>query len=165
MKNLFYLLLMVFTAFISCRNNDDSVQQIDQIINLYIDSAGQDMLNTKIKGSYINSRMNDVYGLTDTAPVSFTIRKDADTLNYIEYLAGAKRIAVDSTANSKTYESKITLFLTKKINDSTNKITNDVIKIQYFSTPEVFQVSKVWYNDTLRFTKVANEANIVKIPK
>ena len=165
MKNLFYLLLMVFTAFISCRNNDESVQQIDQIINLYIDSAGQDMLNTKIAGSYISGRMNDVYGLTDNAPISFTIKKDADTIYYIEYLAGAKRIAVDSTSNSKTYESKITLILTKKINDSTNKITNDAITIQYLSTPEVFQVSKVWYNNTLRFTKLANEANIVESQK
>ena len=165
MKNVFFITIIVFFALLSCRSDEDSVQKIDQVINLYIDSAGQDMLNTKIAGSYISGRMNDVYGLTDNAPISFTIKKDADTIYYIEYLAGAKRIAVDSTSNSKTYESKITLILTKKINDSTNKITNDAITIQYLSTPEVFQVSKVWYNNTLRFTKLANEPNIVKIQK
>ena len=164
MKNVFFLLLAVFVAFLSCRSDEDSVQKIDQIINLYIDSLGQDMLNTKLAGSYISSTMNDVYGLTDNAPISISIKKDADTINYIEYLAGAKRIAIDSTANSKTYESKIALNLTKKIADA-NRITNDTMTIQYLSTPNFFQVSKIWYNGVLQFTKVEGQPNTVKIVK
>lgn len=164
MKNVFFLLLAVFVAFLSCRSDEDSVQKIDQIINLYIDSLGQDMLNTKLAGSYISSTMNDVYGLTDNAPISISIKKDADTINYIEYLAGAKRIAIDSTANSKTYESKIALNLTKKIADA-NRITNDTMTIQYLSTPNLFQVSKIWYNGVLQFTKVEGQPNTVKIVK
>ena len=140
------------------------MQKIDQVINLYIDSLGQDMLNTKLAGSYISSTMNDVYGLTDNAPISISIKKDADTINYIEYLAGAKRIAIDSTANSKTYESKIALNLTKKIADA-NRITNDTMTIQYLSTPNFFQVSKIWYNGVLQFTKVEGQPNTVKIVK
>lgn len=164
MKNVFFLTIIVFFAFVSCRSDDDSVQRIDQVVNLYIDSLGQDMLNSKVPGSYTNSRMNDVYGLTDNAPVSFTIKKDSDTISYIEYLAGAKRIGIDSSGTSKTYESKLALFLTKKVND-TNRVTNDTITIQYLSTPELFQVSKLWYNGVLQFTKVEGQPNTVKIVK
>ena len=164
MKNVFFLTIIILSAFLSCRSDEDSVQRIDQVINLYIDSLGQDMLNSKVPGSYTNSRMNDVYGLTDNAPVSFTIKKDADTISYIEYLAGAKRVGIDSSGTSKTYESKVALFLTKKVNDS-NRVTNDTITIQYLSTPELFQVSKLWYNGVLQFTKVEGQPNTVKIVK
>lgn len=156
--------MLVFFAFLSCRNEEEAVQKIDQVIHLYIDSLGQDMLNVKIPGSYISSSMNDVYGLTDNAPVSVSIKKDADTVSYIEYLAGAKRIGIDSSGNSKTYESKIALKLTKKINNS-NRITNDTMTVQYQSTPELFQVSKIWYNGVLQFTKVDGQPNTVKIVK
>ena len=164
MKNLFFLTMIAFFAFLSCRSDEDSVQKIDQVINLYIDSGGQDLLNVKMPGSYVSSSMNDVYGLTDNAPVSFTIKKDADTISYIEYLAGAKRIGINSSGTSKTYESKVALFLTKKVNDS-NRVTNDTITIQYLSTPELFQVSKLWYNGVLQFTKVEGQPNTVKIVK
>ena len=164
MKNVFFLTIIILSAFLYCRSDEDAVQRIDQVINLYIDSLGQDMLNSKVPGSYTNSRMNDVYGLTDNAPVSFTIKKDADTISYIEYLAGAKRIGIDSSGTSKTYESKVALFLTKKVNDS-NRVTNDTITIQYLSTPELFQVSKLWYNGVLQFTKVEGQPNTVKIVK
>ena len=165
MKNLFFLAIIICSGFLSCRNTDEPVQQIDQIINLYIDSAGLDMLNNKIAGSYTNISMNDLNGLTDNSPVNFTIKKDADTINYIEYLAGAKRIGIDSSGTMKTYESRINLFLTKKINDSTNGTTKDLVRIQYTSTPELFQVSKLWYNEILKFTNVEGQLNIVKISK
>lgn len=164
MKNLFFLTMIAFFAFLSCRSDEDSVQKIDQVINLYIDSGGQDLLNVKMPGSYVSSSMNDVYGLTDNAPVSFTIKKDVDTISYIEYFAGAKRIGIDSSGTSKTYESKVALFLTKKVNDS-NRVTNDTITIHYLSTPELFQVSKLWYNGVLQFTKVEGQPNTVKIVK
>ena len=78
---------MVFFALISCRNDDSDVQKIDQIIHLYIDSAGQDMLNSNIPGSYVSVQGNDEYGLVDSAPVNFSNKKDADTVNYLEYVA------------------------------------------------------------------------------
>lgn len=164
MKNLMAVLVVVFFAFLSCRNDESGMQQIDQIIQLYIDSANQDMLNPKIAGSYTNIRMNDVYGITDNAPVSFNPKKDADTINYIEYVAGAKRRLIDSTGNNKTYQSKIALILTKKVND-TNRISNDTMTINYSFSPALFQVSKIWYNGILKFSKVDSEPNIVKITK
>ena len=165
MKNLFFFSVIAFFEFLSCRNDEETVQKIDQIIQLYIDSADQDMLNTNIKGGYTNARMNDVYGLTDTAPVNFSPKKDTDTINYIEYIAGARRIGVDSSGSSKIYESKIALSFTKNLTDSTSATINDTMTVQYRLTPEIFQVSKIWYNDVLQFTKVADEPNIVKIRK
>lgn len=165
MKNVFFLAIIICFGFLSCRNTDEPVQKIDQILNLYIDSAGQDLLNSAIDGSYTNISMNDLNGLTDNAPVNFTNKKDADTVNFIEYLAGAKRIGIDSSGTSKTYESRINLLLTKRINDSTNAVTTDLLRIEYKSTPELFQISKLWYNDVLKFTKVEGQPNIVKITK
>lgn len=165
MKNLFFLMLVAFLGFISCRNDENDVQKIDQVMQLYIDSLGQDMLNVKLPGSYTTTSMNDVYGLTDNAPVTFSVKKDADTVSFIEYVAGAKRIRIDSTELSKTYESKIALTLIKSINDSVKRTTNDTMTIQYLSTPTLFEISKVWYNDVLQFTKVEGEPNVIKISK
>jgi len=165
MKNLFFILMIGAFAVLSCRNEDENIQRIDQIIQLYIDSAGQDMLNSKIPGSYTDININDVYGLTDTAPVAFSLKKNADTVSYLEYVAAAKRITIDSTATFQIYESKLALQLTKKLNDSTNLVTNDTMKIQYQSTPEIFQVSKIWYNNELKFTKTDQLLNVVKISK
>lgn len=165
MKNLFFLMLVAFLGFISCRNDENDVQKIDQVMQLYIDSLGQDMLNVKLPGSYTTTSMNDVYGLTDNAPVTFSVKKDADTVSFIEYVAGAKRIRIDSTELSKTYESKIALTLIKSINDSVKRTTNDTMTIQYLSTPTLFEISKVWYNDVLQFTKVEGQPNVIKITK
>lgn len=165
MKNLFFFLMIFLMLLSSCRNDENSVQKIDQILNIYIDSAGNDLLNNKIPGSYTNIQWNDVYGLTDNSPVNFANKKDVDTVNFIEYLAGAKRRGIDSVGDSKTYETKIALLLSRRINDSTTTTANDTMVIQYRSTPEVFQVSKVWYNSLLKFTKTEGEPNIVKISK
>lgn len=165
MKNIFFLFLVVLLAFLSCRNDDLEVQQIDQILQVYIDSAGQDMLNSNLKGGYTNISMNDVYGITDSAPVSFSQKKDADTISYIEYVAGSRRVLVDSATSQKIYESKIALAMTKTINDSTNYSINDTMIIHYNSSPTLFQVAKVWYNGQLKFTKVQDQPNIVKIVK
>ncbi|WP_027375963.1 hypothetical protein [Kaistella palustris] len=165
MKNLFFSFFLILFAVLSCRNTDDGIQRIDQILNLYIDSAGQDMLNSKIPGSYSNIRWNDIYGLTDNAPVSFTTKKDADTLTYLEYLAGAKRKLIDSAGVTKTYESRIALALTRKVTDSTTSVANDTMTIQYTATPELFQISKVFYNGILQFTKAGTEPNTIKIQK
>lgn len=165
MKNLFFVYVVLLFAFLSCRNDDLGVQRIDQLINIYIDSAGRDMLNNNINGSYSNIQWNDVYGLTDNSPVTFSNKKDADTIHYLEYIAGAKRVGVDSVGEFRSYESKIALRLTKKLTDSTNSVANDTMIIRYEYTPEVFQVSEIWYNNILKFTKVTDQPNIIKISK
>lgn len=165
MKNVFFILMMGLFAFISCRNDGEDIQQIDQVIQLYIDSAGQDLLNSKLPGSYTEIKINDVYGLTDNAPINVSLKKNEDTVNYLEYVAEARRIIVDSTSTFKIYESKLALTLTKKINDSTKMVTNDTMKIQYQSSPELFQVSKIWYNEVLKFTKTDALLNVVEISK
>lgn len=165
MKNCFFAFMILGAGFISCRSDEESLQKIDQNIHLYIDSAGQDMLNSSIPGSYISHNMNDVYGLTENAPVNASVVADADTVRYIDYLAGARRILVDSSAEQRIYESQIALNLTKRLNDSTNSIIRDTLLIQYRSSPQVFEVSQVWYNGSLQFTKTEGLPNIVKIHK
>lgn len=165
MKNLFFFLLVAAFSLLSCRKDDETVQRIDQVVKLYIDSAGVDMLNTNIPGGYSNVRMNDVNGLRDSAPVSFSLEKNADTLSYIEYVAGARRLGIDTLAFPKIYESKIALIMDRNIDASTINVVNDTLIIHYALTPELFQVSKIWYNGELKFTKTEGSANTVKVTK
>lgn len=165
MKNVFFLAFLIAMFTTACRGDEGAVQRIDQVIQLYIDSAGTDMLNLNIEDGYTNIRMNDVYGLTDNAPVNFTLKKDVDTINYIEYVAGARRILTDSSAVLKVYESKIALFLTKRLTDSTNVIINDTLTLQYKSTAEVFEIDEVYYNGILKFKKTEGAPNIVQVSK
>lgn len=167
MKNIFWGSLVICFAFLSCRGDDDSIQKIDQIFNLYMkNSAGQDLLNSKKEGSYSNITMNDMNGVSDTAPVNFSLKATADSTLYIEYIAGARRVTLDSISpEDRTYESKITLALTKKINETTNEVTNDTLKIQYHWSPTAFEVSKVFYNNVQVFVKEPNTPNVVTIVK
>ena len=165
MKNSVFAVFIFFIAFLSCRGNDEEIQQIDQIIHLYIDSAGRDMLNAEIPGSYVQTAINDAFGLTDYAPVSFSLLQDRDSAKFIEYVAVARRIAVDSSSNLKIYQSKLALLLTRQVNDSTRKTISDTMVIQYRSTPQIFEVDKIWYNGVLNFSKADGTANTVRIYK
>ncbi|MBN9337069.1 MAG: hypothetical protein J0I88_04370, partial [Chryseobacterium sp.] len=56
-------------------------------------------------------------------------------------------IRYSKTANSQT------------VND------DDIIEIEYKWTPSVFELSKLWYDNELKFTKVQGQPNIVRIVK
>lgn len=168
MKNVFFILMFMGFVFISCRGNDDSLQQIDQIINLYYkDAAGKDLLNTKLSGTFNNVRFLDLNGLTDQVPVSsFSLKKNLDTVNYIDYDSGAKRILQDSLSpQSKTYRSDFIVSLTKNVDAQTTTITQDTVKIEYSWTPALFQISKFYYNKKLVFSKVSGQPNVITIIK
>lgn len=169
MRNIAFGILIVFFALLSCRSDEDDIQKIDQIFNLYMkNTAGQDLLNAKKVGSYSSITMNDINGLTDNAPVNFALKATADSTLYIEYIDGARRPRFDSISPAdRTYESRITLILTKKVTPTGTEVTttNDVLRIQYHWTPKVFEVSKVFYNDKLEFTKKPGEPNVVTIVK
>lgn len=165
-RNLLAVIFIAFLGIISCRNEDDSLQQIDQILHFYIDSAGIDMLNENVSGAYTSYSFNDVYGLTDNAPVSFTEVLDEDSLYFLKYVAGARRIAVDSTdTNHKTLQSKIAMQFVTKINDSVNKIQYDTLVLNYNFTPAVFQIQEAIFNGNTIFTKISGNPNIIKIHK
>lgn len=166
MKNIFLGVWVIVFAITGCRSNDDGVQQIDQVLNIYIDSAGQDMLNAKISGSYQNLVLNDINGFTDIAPVSGPVQSDRDTIRYIEYVAGARRILIDSSnTDAKIYQSKISLIFTKKTSDTTTSTFNDVLTLNYVMKPDVFQIQNAWYNQKLVFTKAEGLPNIIKVSK
>lgn len=168
MKNFFFLLMIFAFAAISCGGDEDEVQKIDQVINLYVkNTAGKDLLNTTLPGTYYDIKLLDLNAERDFVPInSFSIRKNADTVNYIDYVAGAVRISADTlNPSNRTYYSDFTINLTKKI-DSVNTDTDiDTIKIEYSWTPTLFQVSKFYYNGKLKFSKVDGEPNMITIIK
>ncbi len=167
MRNIIFGILVVFLAVLSCRTGDDELQQIDQILDIYMkNGAGRDLLHQKKDQTYFTYSMNDVNGIKDVAPVSSSLRATADSTLFIEYIAGARRIGVDTLdPNNKTYRSVIALSLIKRLNATIQDTINDTLRIEYRMTPSVFEVSKVYYNDTLRFTKTPGSPNVVTIVK
>ncbi|MDQ1098001.1 MULTISPECIES: hypothetical protein [Chryseobacterium] len=166
MRNVFFGTALVLFALLSCRSDEDSIQNIDQILDIYIkNSAGQDLLNAKKNGSFSGYTMTDLFGTIDNAPVNNTLKVTADSLYYIEYIAGARRITLDSVSpDNRTYHSRIALALRRTQNNVTDTI-NDTLEIQYRWTPSVFEVSKVYYNKNLKFTKQPGSPNVVTIIK
>jgi hypothetical protein len=169
MKNLLFGILLGCFALMGCRSDEDSIQKIDQIINFYIqDAAGKDLLVPNTIGSYTSVSMNDVLAAKDIAPVSFSPKSTENSINYLEYIAGATRqLQSGGDSEDRVYRSKIGVALIKKITDTTfNAAVNDTLEILYHWTPTVFEVSKVLYNDSeLPVTKDSENRNVVKIIK
>jgi len=170
MKLRISIILATVVLLFSCRgDNEDDVQIIDQVLMMYVKSStnGQDLLNPKIKNSYSNVTLLDLLDpVVAQKPISGqTFPKDADTIVYMDYAAGAIRLKIDSQSNEseQTYYSK---FLIKfSVKDAVLPDDYDTIRIEYKSTPSLFQISNLWYNDKLKFTKVPGKRNIVTIVK
>lgn len=159
---LFQLIALLMVA-VSCGSDEDSLQRIDQILNIYIkdDSTGQDLLNAKKNGSYSSYSVNDMNGTTDIAPVSIPLKMTTDSLYYLEYLRGARRITVDSISpDDRTYSSRLNFALSRTVNNEVVTV-NDIMEIKYRWTPSVFQVSEVKYNNQVVFTKEAGAPNAI----
>jgi len=152
----------VLFAFVSCGSDDDSLQRIDQVLNIYIkNSAGQDLLNAKKTGSYSSYAVNDVFGVADVSPVSVPLKVTTDSLYYFEYLRGAKRRTLDSISpDNRTYHSKLA-FALRRTENNVVITTIDSMEIKYRWTPSVFQVSEVRYNNQTVFTKAADAPNAI----
>lgn len=163
-KNIFFWMLVLSFLGVSCRNANDDAQKIDQRVQIYIDSVGQDMLNSKIMGSYQSIVLNDVYGDTDVATVPLTLKKNSDTTYYIEYLAGAKRKEMANSGITQNFQSKIALAMKKKIGDQV-VTTQDTLELNYTMTPELFQISTARYNGIPVFTNNPDTENIINIFK
>lgn len=144
---------------ISCGSDDDSLQRIDQIMNIYMKSdTNPDLLNAKKNGSYTSFSVNDMLGDKAVSPVSIPLRMRQDSIFYMDYLAGAKRKKFDSAGT--TYYSRMELTLNKTVNNTTQSV-KDILEIRYRNTPEVFQVSEVLYNTKSIFSKDAGTPNSI----
>jgi len=167
MKNIFFGVLIIFCAFLSCRTGDDELQNIDQILNIYMkNTSGRDLFKNKKDSTYFTYSMNDYNGAADLAPVNSSLRATADSTLFIEYIAGARRIGIDTlNPDNKIYRSDITVTLVKRLNNTALDTIEDKLRIEYRMTPSVFEVSKVYYNGTLRFTKQPGSPNVVTIVK
>jgi hypothetical protein len=168
MKKYFLAITLALLTLVCCRGDeDDDIQTIDQVLNLYIhNSAGQDLLNSKIEGSYTSISLVDLLDETALKPISgYSLVKDADTVTYLDYPAGAIRLLRDSIGpEEKIYYSNFIIQLSTTKNSVTTT-DPDTIRIEYKWTPSLFQISKLWYNDELKFTKVQGQRNVVKIVK
>ncbi|WP_379966558.1 hypothetical protein [Epilithonimonas sp. UC225_85] len=168
MKLKISIILSAVILLFSCQRDEDEIQAIDQVLKLYMHNAdGQDLLNSKIPGSYSTPTLLDLLGEENEQAVSgYTFPKDADTVVYMDYPAGAIRLLRDSSISpeQKTYYSRFIIRLPKTIN---NVVVNDddTIEIEYNWTPSLFQLSKLWYNKELKFTKIQGQPNIVRIVK
>ncbi|PXW13444.1 MULTISPECIES: hypothetical protein [Chryseobacterium] len=172
MMKYFCGIFVAFFALISCKNDDDSLQRIDQALNIYMkNSAGQDLLNSKKTGSFTGYSVNDIFGNKDNSPVNISLRMTTDSLFYMDYLAGAKRRKLDSISpenpgTGTSYHSKMLITFTKSTNVNDN--VTGILEIQYRNTPTVFQVSKVLYDGNEVFSKNADaptSINTVTITK
>lgn len=165
MKNIVVLLTVIFVGVISCRSSDENIQDIDQIVRLYIDSAGIDMLNSSDTLAYQSLSFNDVYSDTESSPVSFSSAYDDDTIYYRQYTAGATRSLVDdSDENNLIYESKIALTLATTYNDETIS-TYDTLTLRYTYTPMLFQINQAFYNNQEITMEESDDAHLIKIYK
>lgn len=169
MKLKLFTILSVFLFLFSCQRDEEDTQEIDQVLRLYMKSStNPDLLNSKIPGSFSNVSFLDVLGPRDLIPISgYSLLKDSDTVTYIDYPAGAIRLKIDSLSNDnlETYYSQFVIRLAQPLNSTITEPINDTIKIEYTSTPSLFQISKLWYNRELKFTKVQGQPNIVTIVK
>lgn len=167
MKLKISIILSALIVLFSCQRDETEIQTIDQVLKLYMqNTAGQDLLNSRIKGSYSTVILQDLLGQKDLQAITgYSFPKDADTVVYMDYPAGAIRLKVDSLSNDnvQTYYSRFVIRLTKT--DAVPPDDFDTIKIEYKSTASLFQISKLWYNNELKFTKVLGQPNIVKIIK
>jgi hypothetical protein len=168
MKKLFPLLMLFGLTLLSCGSDDEDLQKIDQIFNLYIqDSSGKTMLNPTKVGSFTGVSFNDELADKDIANVNYSRKMLADSTYYIEYIAGATReFVADEADGSKTYRSLLEVSLTKKISETQNDpVVIDSMEIFYRSSPSVFEVSRVLYNNQLIFTKVQDQPNTATVTK
>jgi hypothetical protein len=166
MKLKISILISSILLLFSCQRDEGEIQDIDQVLKLYMENAGgQDLLNNKIPGSFTNVSLLDILSVKDQLPISgYSLLKDSDTATYLDYPAGAIRLKLDSLSNDneQIYYSQFIIRLTEKdvlIPD------DDTIKIEYSSTASLFQISRLWYNGVLKFTKVKGKPNTVKIVK
>lgn len=168
MKKIFLVLTLISLTLLSCGSDEDSLQKIDQLLNLYIkDSSGKDLLKPTKIGSYTGVSFIDRLAEKDNVNVSYNRKMLADSTYYLEYLAGATRQFVeDDSDGGKIYKSEIQVSLTKKISETQNDpIVQDKLEIFYRSSPTIFEVSRVLYNNQLVFTKVPDQPNVATIIK
>ncbi|SHK10374.1 hypothetical protein [Epilithonimonas mollis] len=167
MKRRISIILTAIVLLFSCRGDGNDFQVIDQVLKLYVRSANNpDLLNNQIDGSYSSVVLYDLLNPTALTIVPGTsLLKDADAITYLDYTAGAIRQLKDSISPElKTYKSRFIIRYSKTVN---SEVVNDddIIEIEYRWTPSLFELSKLSYDNEVKFTKVPGQPNIVRIVK
>lgn len=163
----YFIFFLTTLLLFSCNKREDSEQKIDQIVHLYIKNAdGTDGLNPKNKKAYTSISLQDLNGDRSLQSInSYSLLYDKDSVRYIEYVAGARRILKDSTSPSqKTYQSDFILNLSRTVN-SVLVTDADTVSLQYSWSPTLFALTKVAYNQKTQTLSKSNGANTISVTK
>lgn len=158
-------ILSMLLVISSCRADEQPLQEIDQVIRFYVKNAkGQDLLNSKLPGSYKEVLLKDLGGERDQVPMgNADIKRNKDTLSYVEYIAGARRNLTDSISpDLKKYRSDILVQYRRSTADSTDA---DSMSVFYEWTPQLFRIDQIHYNGKKVFEKAPGNDNTFTIVK
>lgn len=162
MKGITLLFSLMLTF--ACRDTDDELQEIDQLVTIYYrDAAGNNLLDEKQPASYRSVVLKDLGGLRDQIQLSGNYVQGSDNETHLQYTAGATRVLTDSVnAELKNYRSDIRVELRKTAIDS---VDVDTLTIFYRWTPQSFRVERMLYNRQSIFKKVAGQPNVATVVK
>ena len=158
------LLLLLLLGLPACRGEGDTVQQIDQVLKIYVKNAtGKDLLKKDSPEAYYSVELKDLGALRDRVSLSVTQKTDTDLVDYKEYIAGAIRtLQTGGNEMIKIYKSDIAVqFKTT----ASAEIQEDVMRIYYEWTPERFQIKSIIYNNVPIFQKIDGQPNSITIVK
>lgn len=159
-----YLFLLVFILLAaSCRQGEDDVQAIDQVLRIYVqDEAGNDLLDKEEETSLFSVNLVDLDASTANVPVSAMKKKDSLKGYYYEYISGAVRTLESEDAEAQSYYSTLGI---RFQNELDSEIDQDTLRFDYKLTPRLFSLEQVWLNQDLVFTRDVNKQNELVIKR
>lgn len=164
-----WIALLLILCLYACRGDDDTIQEIDQTLQIFVkNSAGEDLLHPKTPNYFFSYTIDDLGGQYSKVPLSsgYTTMVNTDSIYYIQYIAGATRNLKDSiNPDLKYYTSEMSITWNKKINDSITQSTTDTLNIVYQWKPELFTIHEVFVNKTKVFDKQQGKNNAITITK
>ncbi|WP_018674804.1 hypothetical protein [Riemerella columbina] len=164
-----WIALLLILCLCACRGNEDTIQEIDQTLQIFVkNSAGEDLLHPKTSNYFFSYTIDDLGGQYSKVPIrsGYTTMVNKDSIYYIQYIAGATRNLKDSISpDLKYYTSDISITWNKKVNDSVTQSTTDTLNILYQWKPERFAIQEVFVNKTKVFEKQQGKDNTVTIVK
>ncbi len=162
LKKLLFLLVFFLLA-ASCRQEEESVQVIDQVLRIYVqDEAGNDLLDSKAEVSLYSVNLVDLDATTANVPVSAMKKLDSVKGYYYEYVSGAVRTLKSEDSEVQNYYSTMGI---RFQDEAESEIDQDTLRIDYKLSPRLFSLEEVWLNQNLVFKKELNKQNELVIKR
>lgn len=159
----FHFLLVFFLLMASCRQDEDSVQVIDQVLRIYVqDQTGNDLLAPEAESSLFSVNLVDLDANTANVPVRAMKKLDSVKGYYFEYVSGAVRTLESEDSETENYYSTMGI---RFQDQAESEIDQDTLRLDYKLTPSLFSLEEVWLNQNLVFKKEANKQNELVIKR